>query len=305
MSPTQRPASATSGTETPPEAVSEPTTDRAATEEAPDEEAPDEEAPDEPDGRSRLVAALRPRATRSQLAAGVLCLLLGLGLVTTVRDQDTTDLSTLRQSDLITLLDSTSTRADRLQGEAAELARTRQELRAASGDSLAARKVARERLDVLGILAGTAPATGPGITLTLSGAGADADLLLSAVQELRDAGAEAISLGDVQVVASTYVVADPDDPATGSVAPGDLSVSAGSVVVDGAVVSAPFVFVAIGDPATLASAMSFPGGVLPTLSARGGIGGVEQEDAVEISAVRDAVVPSELTPEDPSEGGGS
>lgn len=295
MSPTRRPASATPETETPPEATSEPAPEEPAT----------EEVPDEPDGRSRLVAALRPRATRSQLAAGVLCLLLGLGLVTTVRDQDTTDLSTLRQSDLITLLDSTSTRADRLQGEAAELARTRQELRAASGDSLAAREVARERLDVLAILAGTAPATGPGITLTLSGAGADADLMLSAVQELRDAGAEAISLGDVRVVASTYVVADPDDPATGSAAPGDLSASAGSVVVDGAVVSAPFVFVAIGDPATLASAMSFPGGVLPTLSARGGIGGVEQEDAVEISVVRDAVAPSELTPEDPSGSGGS
>ncbi len=264
-----------------------------------------EETTDGPDGRSRLVAALRPRATRSQLAAGMLCLLLGLGLVTTVRDQDSTDLSTLRQSDLITLLDSTSTRADRLQGEVAELARTRQELRAASGDSAAAREVARERLDVLGILAGTAPATGPGITLTLSGAGADADLMLSAVQELRDAGAEAISLGDVRVVASTYVVADPADPATSSAEPGDLSASAGSVVVDGAVVSAPFVFVAIGEPTTLASAMSFPGGVLATLSARGGTGGVEQEDAVEISAVREAVAPSELVPEDPGEGGAS
>ncbi len=266
-------------------------------------EAPDPplatDPPEEPDGRSRLVAALRPRATRSQLAAGALCLLLGLGLVTTVRDQDATDLSTLRQSDLITLLERTSTRADRLQAEAAELVRTREELRAASGDSRAAREVARERLDVLEVLAGTAPASGPGIALTLSGAGADAELLLSAVQELRDAGAEAISLGDVRVVATTYVVADPDDPASAATPPGDLAAEASSVIVDATVVSAPFEFTAIGDPATLASAMSFPGGVLPTVSARGGTGEVEQLDEVEISVVADAAPPAVMSPQDP------
>ncbi len=273
----------------PEEAAEQPTTDERATQEPTSEE---------PDGRSRLVSALRPRATRSQLAAGALCLLLGLGLVTTVREQDTTDLSTLRESDLITLLDNTSTRAARLQDEAADLARTRQELRAASGDSRAAREVARERLDVLEILAGTAPATGPGITLTLSGAGADADLLLSTIQELRDAGAEAIALADVRVVASTYVSDGPTD-ADGS--------SSTSVVVDGTEVSAPFTFQAIGDPATLASAMSFPGGVLPTLSASGGTGEVQQEEVLEITAVRETTATGAMTPRDPGAdaGGGS
>ena len=59
---------------------------------------------------------------------------------------------------------------------------------------------------MLGILAGTVPATGPGVTITID----DPDgavtrpTLLDGVEELRDAGAEAIEINDsVRVVAST------------------------------------------------------------------------------------------------------
>ena len=225
-----------------------------------------------PTGRAALAAALRPRATRAQLVAAVLCAALGAALVTTVREREAADLSSLRQSDLISLLDTTAARADALQAEAAQLARTRERLAGASGASQAAAEVARQRLAVLQVLAGTAAATGPGVQLRLEGPGVDADVLLSTVQELRDAGAEAIQLDDVRVVASTYLLADPD--------------ASSAVLVDGQQVRAPYVFLAVGEPATLASAMSFPGGVLPTVSARGGTGAVTQRDRVEITALR-------------------
>ena len=233
---------------------------------------PPEPGPARPTGRAALVAALRPRATRAQLVAAVLCAALGVALVTTVREREAADLSSLRQSDLISLLDTTAARADQLQAEASELSRTRERLAGASGASQAASEVARQRLEVLQVLAGTAGATGPGVQLRLAGPGVDADVLLSTVQELRDAGAEAIQLDDVRVVASTYLLADPRDPSR--------------VVVDGQRVASPYVFLAVGDPATLASAMSFPGGVLPTVSARGGTATITQRDSVEITALR-------------------
>lgn len=231
--------------------------------------------PQGPTGRAALLAALRPRASRAQLLSALLCAALGVAVVTTVRQRDAADLSSLRQSDLISLLDTTAARADQLQSEAGDLTRTRERLASASDASGAAREVARQRLEVLQVLAGTAGATGPGVQLTLSGPGVDADVLLSTVQELRDAGAEAIQLDDVRVVAGTYLLPGPR----------------GSVLVDDTAVAAPYVFLAVGDPATLASAMSFPGGVLPTVSARGGGGEVLQRDRVEITALRAGTAP--------------
>ena len=67
---------------------------------------------------------------------------------------------------------------------------------------------------MLGILAGTVAAEGPGIVVTIDGVD-DAALLLDTVQELRDAGAEAIQLGDVRVVASTYFTQAPGRPCAG------------------------------------------------------------------------------------------
>jgi len=99
----------------------------------------------------------------------------------------------------------------------------------------------------------------------------DAAELLDTVQELRDAGAEAIQIGTVRVVASTSFV-DPD-PGTGG------------VVVDGTTLTAPFLFSAIGDPATLATALDIPGGVLETLRQDGARGTVRQVDELTVSAI--------------------
>ena len=69
------------------------------------------------------------------------------------------------------------------------------------------------------------------------------------MQELRDAGAEAIQIGDVRVVAGTWF-ADTDRGA---------SVSTASSV------RPPYVIKAIGDANTLAGAMEIPGGVSATV----------------------------------------
>jgi uncharacterized protein YlxW (UPF0749 family) len=234
-------------------------------------------------GWRRLWNGLRPRATRGQLLAALLCGLLGFALVVQLGSTDEVNLATLRQSDLVRILDDVTERSDRLAAEAAELEAARDELLTSSDRLEAARQQAQEQVDVLGILTGTAPAVGPGIRLTLSGSDVDARLLVDTVQELRDAGAEAIQVNDVRVVASTAFVDTPG----------------GGLEVDGKQVEQPYVFLAIGDTQTLTTAMSFPGGVVEQVEPEG-VARVEPLDAVTVSALRSPKEPEYARPADPA-----
>jgi uncharacterized protein YlxW (UPF0749 family) len=233
---------------------------------------------------SVLRDGVRPRASRGQLLAALLLGMLGFALVVQLRSTDEVNLATLRQSDLVRILDDVTERSDRLRAEAAELEQTRDELMTSSDRIEAAREQAQKRVDVLGILTGTAPAVGPGIVLTVIGGEADARLVVDTVQELRDAGAEAIELNDVRVVASTSFV---DAPERG-------------IEVDGTHVEQPFVFTAIGDPQTLATAMSFPDGVVEKVEQRGGTARVQQLEEVRIDSLRSLTEPEYARPADPA-----
>jgi len=241
----------------------------------------------EPDGatvRRRLARAFTPKLNRGQLLAGLLCAVLGFALVVQVRQTQGDNLDTLRESDLVRILDDVSQRSERLEAEADQLRRTRDELLSSSNQQQAAQEAAQERVDVLGILAGTAPATGPGIELTIVDPGDElgAVTLLDAVQELRDAGAEAIQIGNVRVVASTSFV-NADD---------------GGVLVDGTRVRSPYVFRVIGDPDTLAPALGIPGGVLATVESRGSgaQATVTERERVVVDALRPLPTPEYARP---------
>lgn len=227
-------------------------------------------------GRQRLLASLRPRPSRAQVVAAVLLGLLGFAAAVQVRATRDAELEGLRQTDLVRILDDVSERAARLQAEARELEETRDQVSGGSSGTLAALEEARERARVLGILAGTLPASGPGIELTISDPQDQvrSDVLLDALQELRDAGAEAVELSSldgpaVRVIASTALV--------------DVEVG---VEVDGTVLESPFRFRAIGEPRTLATALDIPGGVLDVLQQRGAQGVVTQQATMEITSLR-------------------
>ena len=115
-----------------------------------------------PPGGLRRPRLRAPRRTEVLVAA--LLAVLGFGLVVQAR-QGQDDLSTLRQADLVRLLDELGTRQARLEEEAAELRRAREELRTGTDRAAAAEAAARRRLDVRGILARTVPPTGPGVEL--------------------------------------------------------------------------------------------------------------------------------------------
>ena len=217
---------------------------------------------------------MKPRATRGQLLGGLLCMVLGFALVVQARSTQEQGLSSLRQADLVRILAGLTDEATRLEEEARSLQSTYDELRSGSGTSEAAEEAARERLEVLGILTGTEPAVGPGIVLEISDPeeAVGAAELLDTLQELRDAGAEAIQIGGTRIVASTSFVRNMDEP---------------GIRVDGKLLRQPYVFKVIGDPQTLATALDIPGGALEVLRQQGGEGRVSQSQTVEVSAVRD------------------
>jgi len=246
-------------------------------------------------GRARLRSAMHPRATRAQGVAALLCGVLGFAAAVQVRSTQDEGLAGLRQTDLVRILDDVSERGARLQAEARDLQETRD--RVAGNDRVAALDEARDRARVLGILAGTVPARGPGIELTVTDAAGQvgSEVLLDTLQELRDAGAEAIEISSVggpavRVVASTSFV-DAGQPGSGA-----------GVEVDGTLLAPLYRFLVIGDPSTLQTALEIPGGVLEVLDQRGAQGVVTQEQSVDITSLRVTPSPRYARPAEADQG---
>jgi uncharacterized protein YlxW (UPF0749 family) len=223
---------------------------------------------------------LRPPGRGSALVAALLAVL-GFAVVVQTRQTQEDGLQSLRQSDLVRIFDNLQQRSTRLDEEAQSLQEEQQRLQSGTDRTAAAEQAARRRLEVLGILAGTLRATGPGIRLTITDPEnrVSAAMLIDTVQELRDAGAEAIQVGDVRVVASTSFVDGPD-----------------GVMADGQDLRPPYEFVAIGDPATMRSALDIPGGVLETLRSGGAEGTVEPGTELTVTALRQVKPPEYARP---------
>ena len=236
---------------------------------------------------------LVPRMRRVDVAVALLLGLLGFAAVVQVRTtQEEGPLAAARQEDLVQIIDDLDNRDARLRAEVAALEQTRQELTSGTGRTSAALEEARRRTQLLGVLAGTVPATGPGIRLTMTDPDGilGPDVLLSALQELRAAGAEAVQVEgragegtrdvQVRVVASTSFVAGDE----------------GGIAVDGERLLPPYRFVVIGDPATLVSALRIPGGVVDVVEQLGGRAIVDRSSAVQVGALRRLEAPRYARP---------
>nr|WP_090342443.1 DUF881 domain-containing protein [Mycolicibacterium malmesburyense]CRL72844.1 hypothetical protein CPGR_02497 [Mycolicibacterium malmesburyense] len=244
---------------------------------------PDEPSPEIGDLHAGGVGGVLRRG-RSQVVFGalavVLCLLLGVAIVTQVRQNESGDsLETARPADLLVLLDSLQQREAALNTEVADLQRTLAQLQASGSSDQAAIENAQARLAALSILIGTVPATGPGVTLTITDTtpGVPAETLLDVINELRNAGAEAMEIrggGDgaptaVRVGVDTWVVGNP-----------------GALVIDDVTMNPPYSVLAIGDPPTLAAALTIPGGAMDSVERVGGTMTVQQADRVDVTALR-------------------
>ncbi|OBJ61644.1 DUF881 domain-containing protein [Mycobacterium sp. 1423905.2] len=226
-------------------------------------------------GLSTLRRGGRSRWVFGALAV-LLCLVLGIAIVTQVRQNESGDsLENARPADLLVLLDSMRQREAALNTEVADLQNTLNALQASGNNDQAAIESAQSRLAALSILVGTVGATGPGVTVKIEdpGPGVAPETMLDVLNELRAAGAEAIEITDgrqsVRVGVDTWIVG----------APGSLSV-------DSKTLAPPYSVLAIGDPPTLAAAMNIPGGADDSVKRVGGRITVQQADRVDITTLR-------------------
>ncbi len=187
-----------------------------------------------------------------KIAVAVIMSLVAMGIVAQheASESDQT-YSSLRRAELVQLLDTLAAESERLEAEKAELTRARDRLRTGADAAEVAEEEASRRLDDLRVLAGATPVSGPGVLIEIRDPKAKLgpELLLDAVQELRDAGAEAIELNQsVRVVANTW-----------------FGRSGKQIVVSDAKLSRPIWIRAIGDPHELAEAAKFRGGLVSTV----------------------------------------
>lgn len=229
--------------------------------------------PDHPSGVDRVRMALsQPR--RGQVVAAVILLLFGFGVVTQVKlTTANTTYSGTNREDLIQLLDGLTQENRRLEGELSDLERTKTNLQSGADAQQAAREEAANRIEELGILAGTLPASGPGIRMVVTDPqnNVTPELLLDAIEEMRDAGAEVIEVNNtVRLVASS-----------------SFGNGSSGLEIDGHPVTRPITIEVIGDPHSLQEGVNFRGGIVSEITSPkvGGQVQITPLDSVDITSL--------------------
>lgn len=252
-----------------------------APESAPAREPASTRAPGALGAWSVLLRALRPQASASHLLTGLLCAVLGFALVVQMQHTQAGGLASLRQSDLVQLLEETTDRSRELRERVTELEKTRDELASGTNQQQAALDAATQRAATQGVLSGRLPAVGPGVVLTVRDPGrtVSASTYVTILTELRNAGAEAVQLAGQRITAETFFLDGPD-----------------GVLVDGVLVADPARWDVIGDSHTIAQALEIPGGALALVRSQGAEAEVTSLVSVEVTATRSPREPRFASP---------
>jgi uncharacterized protein YlxW (UPF0749 family) len=190
------------------------------------------------------------RAPRSQLLVAAVAFLLGLLVVVQIRAQAGGDrLAALSAQDLTLLVGNLNAENDRLRSEIAGLNRQLDSLE--SGGTRGTASVAEIRADLerIRVWAGLDPVAGDGIQITVRGPMSAPDVE-DVINELRNAGAEAIAIDDVRVVTGTVVGGTP-----------------GGLSVDDTPLNDPFTIRAVGVQESLTGSLTRAGGIVARLAA--------------------------------------
>jgi uncharacterized protein YlxW (UPF0749 family) len=188
--------------------------------------------------------------TSSRLTVAAVAALLGILAIGQLRGQaGVPGLSALSATELTQLIANLSAGNDLLRLETAELGRQEIQLTEARDRGETTVDELTADLERIRAWAGLTPVSGPGIAITVTGA-IGGDGIEELLNELRNAGAEAIAVDGVRVVAGT-VVAGP---------PGGLSI-------ENAAIADAFEIRAIGSPQILTGTLTRTGGVIAQVGA--------------------------------------
>lgn len=221
------------------------------------------------------------RRRNSQLTIAAVTLVLGLLVVSQLRTQSTgAPFAGLTSQDLTVLVANLNDRNDQLRGEITSLERELAALGQNEQRGEASVDELRADLRRVRLYAGVDPANGPGVSILVSGP-IDGDGVEDLVNELRNAGAEAMAIEDVRIV------------------PGVVAVGpSGGVTVGDAMLGDPLTIVAIGAPDKLTGLLTRSGGIIAQLAATQPQVGVEVTplDRITVPATSRELVPSHGRP---------
>lgn len=211
----------------------------------------------------------------------VVAFVLGLLVVIQLRTQASGEaFAGLSSQDLTVLVANLNDRNDQLRGEVATLETELATLQANTDHGEASVDELRADLRRVRLYAGIDPATGPGVLIVVRGP-IDGPGVEDLVNELRNAGAEAMAIGDTRLVPGVVVVGP-----------------AGVSEVDGLPLDDPFELTAIGAPDKLTGSLTRSGGIIAQLAATQPEVEVEVTplDRIDVPATGRELVPSHGRP---------
>lgn len=184
----------------------------------------------------------------AQLSLALIAMLIGITVVGQFRSQARpTDLSSLPVAELSTRIQTLADATRQLRTALAEQRDLLDEYQAAGAQGSSALDVSSEELRRIRAFSGQSSVEGQGIVVRVSGS-LDTIAVNDLLNELRNAGAEALSVDDTRVTASSVVVQ-----------------GARTLEIDGVAIGRTFTLRAIGDPDGLVAALQRPGGIVTQL----------------------------------------
>ena len=188
------------------------------------------------------------RALPAQVSLALIATLIGITLVAQFRSQARpTELSSLPVAELSTRIQTLADATRQLRIALAEQRDLLDEYQAAGAQGSSALDVSSEELRRIRAFSGQSAVDGQGIVVRVSGS-LDPIAVNDLLNELRNAGAEALALDSTRVTASSVVV-----------------LGARDLEIDGNPIGRTFTLLAIGDPDGLVAALQRPGGIATQL----------------------------------------
>ena len=184
----------------------------------------------------------------AQLSMTGVALLIGLLLVGQLRSQARpTEISSLSAQDLSTLIETLSNRNRELRSGLSDVRGQLREYQLAEPQGQSALGVSREDLRRIAAFSGQTGVIGQGLILRVNGE-LDPIAVNDLLNELRNAGAEAIAVDQIRITARSVCV-----------------LGAGTLEIDGIQIGRSFTIQAVGDPDGLLTALQRPGGIISQL----------------------------------------
>jgi len=188
------------------------------------------------------------RGRAAQISLLLVALLIGVLGVGQLRSQARpAQTSSLSAQELSTLIETLTRRNRELRSGLADIRQQLQEYRAAGSQGQSAIDVSREDLRRITAFGGLAAVQGQGIVITVNG-NLDAIAVNDLINELRNAGAEAIAVDAIRITARSVAIQGPL-----------------ALEIDGVKIGERFTLRAIGSPDGLSSAIQRPGGIISQL----------------------------------------